>query len=81
MIWNGVPLGFDKSGKPISYNETADGSGNAPTLVFGPPGSFKSVGLIATALLDDISQRSYVVIDPKGEVTAITAVSGAACRR
>ena len=73
MIWNGVPLGFDKSGKPISYNATADGSGNAPTLVFGPQGSFKSVGLIATALLDDISQRSYVVIDPKGEVTAITS--------
>jgi type IV secretion system protein VirD4 len=74
MIWNGVPLGFDKAGNPVSYNETADGSGNAPTLVFGPPGSFKSVGLIATQLLDDDGgRRSYVVIDPKGELCAITS--------
>jgi type IV secretion system protein VirD4 len=74
MIWNGVPLGFEKAGRPINYNETADGSGNAPTLVFGPPGSFKSVGLIATQLLDDDSgRRSYVVIDPKGELCAITS--------
>jgi hypothetical protein len=51
MIWDGVPLGFEKSGKPISYNATADRSGNAPTLVIGPQGSFKTVGLIATTLL------------------------------
>jgi type IV secretion system protein VirD4 len=74
MIWNGVPLGFDRSGNPIAYNETADGSGNAPTLVFGPPGSFKTVGLVVPQLLDDDSaRRSYVVIDPKGEITAITS--------
>jgi type IV secretion system protein VirD4 len=74
MIWNGVPLGFDKAGNPINYNETADGSGNAPTLIFGPQGSSKSVGLVANQLLDDDSgQRSYVVICPKGEITAITA--------
>lgn len=75
MIWNGEPpLGFDGPGedaRPISYSKNDDGSGNAPTLVFGPPGSSKTVGLIATALLDDESDRSYVVIDPKGELCAI----------
>jgi hypothetical protein len=76
MIWNGVPLGFDGPGEdaaPISYSKDDDGSGNAPTLVFGPPGSSKTVGLIATALLDDESARSYVVIDPKGELCAISS--------
>lgn len=74
MIWNGVPLGFDRSGNPISYNETTDGSGNAPTLVLGPPGSAKTVGLVVPQLLDDDGgRRSYVVICPKGEVTAISS--------
>src|ERR1700674_1357915 len=73
MIWDGVPLGFDRDGRPIAYNESHDGSGNAPTLVFGPMGSRKSVGLVATQLLDEPGQRSFVVIDPKGEIAAITA--------
>jgi len=68
MIWNGgVPLGFDANGAPLAYH------GDTPTLIFGPPGSFKTVGVIATQLLDDESKRSYVVIDPKGEVCAITS--------
>jgi type IV secretion system protein VirD4 len=74
MIWRGVPLGYDRAGRPISYNESSDGSGNAPTLVFGPPGSFKTVGLVVPQLLDEESRRrSFVVIDPKGEITAITS--------
>jgi type IV secretion system protein VirD4 len=84
MIWQGVPLGFDRDGKPISYNANDDGSANAPTLVFGPPGTSKTVGLVATQLLDGPSwlamlfgrygpPRAYVVIDPKGEICAITS--------
>jgi type IV secretion system protein VirD4 len=72
-IWRGVPLGFDRNGVPIDYSKADDGGGNAPTLVFGPPGSFKTVGLVATALLADTSKRSYVVIDPKGEICAVTS--------
>lgn len=73
MIWDGVPLGFDGKERPISYNASADGSGNAPTLIFGPPGSFKTVGLICSELLDEPGKRSYVVLDPKGEICAITS--------
>jgi type IV secretion system protein VirD4 len=73
MIWDGVPLGFDRSGRPIAYNASHDGSGNAPALVFGPQGSRKTVGLIATQVLDEPGERSLIVIDPKGEIAAITA--------
>jgi len=72
-IWNGVPLGFTRRGKGISYNATHDGSGNAAALILGPPGSKKTVGLAATQLLDEPGKRSFVVIDPKGEIAAITA--------
>ena len=67
MIWQGSPLGFDRNGNPISYN------GNAATLIIGPPGSSKSVGVIVPMLLDDAGLRSFVVIDPKGEAAAITS--------
>ena len=68
MLWNGVPLGFTKDGKPHAW------PGSAATLVFGPPGSGKTVKLICNQLLDDDSgKRSYVVIDPKAEVCAITS--------
>jgi type IV secretion system protein VirD4 len=74
MIWRGVPLGFDHHGRPIDYSDRDDGNGNAPTVVIGPPGSNKTVGLVATQLLDDDSgARSYVVLDPKGEICAITS--------
>jgi len=73
-IWGGVPLGFDKQDRPIDYSARDDGSGNAPVVCIGPPGSNKTVGLVATQLLDDDSgKRSYVVIDPKGEICAITS--------
>ncbi|MEO8630403.1 MAG: type IV secretory system conjugative DNA transfer family protein, partial [Betaproteobacteria bacterium] len=67
MIWSGSPLGFERDGSPLSYD------GNAATLIFGPPGSFKTVGVVANQLLDEPGKRSFVVIDPKGEVAAITA--------
>ena len=69
MTWNGrVPLGFDKdTDRPIGYD------GNAPVLVIGPPGSNKTVGIVINQLLDDTSRRSYIVMDPKGEVCAVTS--------
>lgn len=66
-IWRGSPLGFDRDGRPIDYH------GNAATLIIGPPGSSKSVGIIAPMLLDEPGERSFIVIDPKGEVAAITS--------
>lgn len=73
MIWNGSPLGFERAGRPISYNADDDGSGNAPTLILGPQGSAKTVGLVCTELLDEPGLRSFVVFDPKGEICAITS--------
>jgi len=77
QIWKGgVPLGFDGPGKwarPIAYSKKQDRSGNAPTLVIGPPGSSKTVGLIATQLLDEPGKRSFIVLDTKAELAAITA--------
>jgi type IV secretory pathway TraG/TraD family ATPase VirD4 len=77
QIWkDGVPLGFDGPGKrarPIMYSKKQDRSGNAPTLVIGPPGSSKTVGLVATQLLDEPGKRSFIVLDTKAELAAITA--------
>ena len=56
-----------------SLNATHDGGGNAPTLILGPPGSKKTVGLVATQLLDEPGKRSFIVVDPKLEIAAITA--------
>jgi type IV secretion system protein VirD4 len=69
VIWDGVPFGFSRENErvPVTY------SGNAPILVFGPPGSSKTVAFVMAQLLDDSSPRSYIVIDPKGEIAAVTA--------
>ena len=69
MIWQGVPFGFARENEklPLTY------TGDAPVLVFGPPGSSKTVGFVMNQLLDDVSPRSYIVIDPKGEIAACTA--------
>ena len=53
MIWKGSALGFARDGSPIAYD------GNAATLMIGPPGSSKSVGVIATMLLDDDSGKRF----------------------
>src|SRR5437868_432248 len=45
----------------------------AAELILGPPGSSKAVGVICNQLLDEPGRRSFVVIDPKGEIAAITA--------
>ena len=44
-IWDGVPLGFDKAGNPISYNKSADGSGNAQAS----PGAAKATALVLSS--------------------------------
>jgi type IV secretion system protein VirD4 len=67
MIWQGVPLGFERDGKPISYNADDDGSGNAPSLCLGAVGSGKTVN-VCNELLDEPGKRSYVLTDFKGEI-------------
>ena len=47
--------------------------GERHALVFGPNGSGKSMSLLCPLLLNTESSRSFIVIDPKGELAAITA--------
>ena len=42
-------------------------------LLFGPNGSGKSMTVLAPLLLNADASRSFIVIDPKGELAAITA--------
>src|SRR5271156_3458990 len=65
MIWNGAPCGFDRDGKPISYNAQDDGSGNAPSLCLGAVGTGKTVN-VCNEPLDEPGERSYVLTDFKG---------------
>jgi type IV secretion system protein VirD4 len=68
MIWKGgAALGFEDTGEPIIYE------GDAPVLVLGPPGTKKTTGIVINQLLDDQSRRSYILLDPKGEVCATTS--------
>lgn len=76
--WNrsttGIPLGYrwdmqrGRYGKPVTF----EGKRAPHLLVIGPNGSGKGTRLLIPALLE-ISGRSIVVIDPKGELAAVTA--------
>src|SRR4051812_15879951 len=75
-IWKGgVPLGFEskktllrrkRKKVPLAYQ------GDAPVAIYGPPGTFKTVGVVQNQLLSDISRRSYFVPDFKGEIYSVT---------
>jgi type IV secretion system protein VirD4 len=47
--------------------------GERHALLFGANGSGKSLRVLANLLLNSTSQRSFIVVDPKGELAAITA--------
>ena len=74
MIWQGVPFGFAReNGKlPLTY------TGDAPVLVFGPPGSSKTVGFVMNQLLDDVSPAAMAMLasDPLGEAAEDTGKVG-----
>jgi len=61
MNANGIYIGFGKDGKPMSYK------GDRHVLIVGPNGSGKSKRLGLPNLLRSAG-RSWVVIDPKGEL-------------
>jgi type IV secretion system protein VirD4 len=71
-IWDGAPGGFARDERPISYNADDDGSGNAPSLLLGTPGTGKTVQ-VCNELLDEPGERSYIVTDFKGEIYKITS--------
>ena len=70
----GVPLGFEWDMQRGRYGGRVmfDGKRAPHLLVIGPNGSGKGTRLLIPALLE-ISDRSILVIDPKGELAAVTA--------
>lgn len=76
--WNrhttGIPLGYEWDMRRGRYGKavTFEGRRAPHLLVIGPNGSGKGTRLLIPALLQ-ISGRSIVVIDPKGELAAVTA--------
>lgn len=48
-------------------------TGERNALLVGPNGSGKSMSVLASLLLNSTSLRSIVVVDPKGELAAVTA--------
>src|SRR4051794_30999516 len=65
-MWDGVPLGFDRNGRPLSN------PGPAITTVLGPPGSGKTTDVTCNALLDEPGRQSFLILDTKNTVYAIT---------
>ncbi len=59
--------GTKRGGDELRY------AGERHLLIFGPNGSGKGMRLLAPNLLNGLADRSVIVIDPKGELAAITA--------
>jgi len=70
----GVPLGYEWDMRRGRYGKavTFEGRRAPHLLVIGPNGSGKGTRLLIPALLQ-MAGRSIVVIDPKGELAAVTA--------
>src|ERR1700689_3143439 len=70
----GIPLGYEWDPRRGRYGARVmfEGKRAPHLLVIGPNGSGKGPRLLIPALLE-ISGRSIVVIDPKGELAAVTA--------
>ena len=70
----GVPLGYEWDTQRGHYGKRVmfDGKRAPHLLVLGPNGSGKGTRLLIPALLQ-MTGRSVVVIDPKGELAAVTA--------
>jgi type IV secretion system protein VirD4 len=61
----GIPIGFDENGKPRSYK------GDGHLFLAAPPRSGKGRDILIPALLQ--YESSCIVIDPKGQLAAVTA--------
>src|SRR5271156_2180820 len=71
---DGIPLGYEWDTQTGRYGRKLifDGSRAPHLLLIGPNGAGKGTRLLVPALLQ-MENRSVVVIDPKGELAAITA--------
>jgi type IV secretion system protein VirD4 len=71
---SGIPLGYAWDTRTGKYGKRVvfDGRTAPHLLLLGPNGSGKGTRLLIPALLE-LSGRSIVVIDPKGELAAVTS--------
>jgi type IV secretion system protein VirD4 len=67
----GIPVGFDENGRQLTYKHEGNSSGEGHLFLSAAARTGKMVGILAPALLQ-YDQGSCIIIDPKGELTAVT---------
>jgi type IV secretion system protein VirD4 len=69
---NGIFIGHDRHGNPLTYKKQGRSSGEGHLFLSAPPRSGKARDILIPALLQ-YDQGSCIVIDPKGQLAAVTA--------
>lgn len=67
----GIFVGYDQAGKARSYKKQGRSSGEGHLFLSAPPRSGKARDILIPALLQS-GQGSCIVIDPKGQLAAVT---------
>jgi len=67
----GIPIGYDDQGRALSYKREGRSSGEGHLFLSAPPRSGKARDILIPALLQ-YDQGSCIVIDPKGQLAAVT---------
>jgi type IV secretion system protein VirD4 len=69
---SGIFIGYDQDGMPLTYKKDGASSGEGHLFLSAPPRTGKARDILIPALLQ-YDEGSCVVIDPKGQLAAVTA--------